>query len=320
MAAAAITPNRKNQLTPRADPEVGRLRIDAAGAQDRLDQRLARTRGVARGHRQRQQVIAQRARLAGDAVGDLGQAPSNCGGRDSRAWPRRGRAPRPAPCCAPTPRPAGPRRSAGKRWPACWICAARVSAWRAWMALARGMCRIELPVCRTTAPYSRTREPRRGPARCSIVRCTPTIVNDGPAPWLRLPAADAARPARRHRRPASACPCCLSGRLPRQRAQQHVEHRRQEEAEDGHADHAGEHRDAHGVAHLGAGAGREHQRQHAHDEGERGHQDRPQPQPARLDRGLAPACARRTPARARTRRSGSRSSPTGRPARSGRSA
>ena len=38
-------------------------------------------------------------------------------------------------------------------------------------------------------------------------------------------------------------------------AQQHVEHRRQEQAEERHAQHAGEHRDAHGVAHLGAGAG-----------------------------------------------------------------
>ena len=54
----------------------------------------------------------------------------------------------------------------------------------------------------------------------------------------------------------------------------------------GDADHAGEHRDAHGVAHLRAGAGRCHQRQHAHHEGQRGHQDRPQPQAARLDRGL----------------------------------
>ena len=38
--------------------------------------------------------------------------------------------------------------------------------------------------------------------------------------------------------------------------------------------------------HLGAGALGEHQRHHAEDEGERGHQDRPQPQPAGLDRRL----------------------------------
>ena len=36
----------------------------------------------------------------------------------------------------------------------------------------------------------------------------------------------------------------------------------------------------------------DHQRHDAEDEGERGHQDRPQPQPARLQRGLAPRQAR----------------------------
>ena len=66
-------------------------------------------------------------------------------------------------------------------------------------------------------------------------------------------------------------------------AQQHVEHRREEDAERRDADHAGEHRDAHGVTHLRAGADRCYQRHHAHDEGNRRHQDRPQPQAAGLD-------------------------------------
>ena len=35
-----------------------------------------------------------------------------------------------------------------------------------------------------------------------------------------------------------------------------------------------------------AGAGGEDQRQHAEDEGDRGHQDRPQPEPRRLNRGV----------------------------------
>ncbi len=51
---------------------------------------------------------------------------------------------------------------------------------------------------------------------------------------------------------------------------------------DGHAQHAAEYGDAQRSAHFRAGAGGEHQRQHAEDEGERGHQDRPQPQPRRF--------------------------------------
>src|SRR3546814_9271355 len=50
-----------------------------------------------------------------------------------------------------------------------------------------------------------------------------------------------------------------------------------------HADHAGEHRDAHRLAHFRAGAGCHHQRQHAEDERERSHQDWPQPQTARSE-------------------------------------
>src|SRR5580700_9379174 len=66
----------------------------------------------------------------------------------------------------------------------------------------------------------------------------------------------------------------------------HVKHRREHQAERGDADHAGEHRGAERLAQFGAGADRPDQRRDAEDEGERGHQDRPQPQPRRLDRGL----------------------------------
>ena len=64
----------------------------------------------------------------------------------------------------------------------------------------------------------------------------------------------------------------------------HVEHRREDQAEEGDAEHAGEHRHAHGVPHLGAGAAGEHQRHHAHDERERGHEDRAEPDAAGLER------------------------------------
>ncbi|KWT85151.1 hypothetical protein APY03_3954 [Variovorax sp. WDL1] len=72
----------------------------------------------------------------------------------------------------------------------------------------------------------------------------------------------------------------------REPAQRHIEHRRQEQAERSHADHPGEHRHAHGRAHLGAGTRGQHQRQHTHDECKRGHQDRAQAQPARFHGGL----------------------------------
>ena len=65
------------------------------------------------------------------------------------------------------------------------------------------------------------------------------------------------------------------------------EHRRQEDAEQRHAEHAAEDGRAQRPPHLGAGPVRDHQRHHAEDEGERGHHDRPQPQPARLQRRLA---------------------------------
>ena len=67
------------------------------------------------------------------------------------------------------------------------------------------------------------------------------------------------------------------------------EHRRQEDAEERHAEHSCEDRRAQRSTHLGAGTFSDHQRQHAEDEGERRHHDRPQPQPASLDGGLATA-------------------------------
>src|SRR5712692_10237554 len=71
----------------------------------------------------------------------------------------------------------------------------------------------------------------------------------------------------------------------RRAPENHVEHRRQEEAEERDAEHAAEHRRAERLAHLGAGSGRARERQHAQDERERGHQDRPEAQAARLDGG-----------------------------------
>ena len=60
------------------------------------------------------------------------------------------------------------------------------------------------------------------------------------------------------------------------------EHRRQEDAEQRHAEHAAEHRRPQRAPHLGPGPRGDDQRHDAQDEGERGHQDRPQPQPRRL--------------------------------------
>ena len=98
------------------------------------------------------------------------------------------------------------------------------------------------------------------------------------------------------------------------------EHRRQEDAEQRHAQHAAEHRRAQRAAHLRPGPGGEHQRHHAEDEGERGHQDRPQPQPGRLLRRLEAATGLPGAIAWRTRRSGWRSCTPGRPAPPGRSA
>jgi len=74
-----------------------------------------------------------------------------------------------------------------------------------------------------------------------------------------------------------------------QHPKQDIEDRREEQAENSHADHPGEHRNAHHPAHLRAGAGGQHQRHHAHDEGHRCHQDRAQPQIGWLQWPLEPA-------------------------------
>ena len=66
----------------------------------------------------------------------------------------------------------------------------------------------------------------------------------------------------------------------------HVEHRREHEAEQRHADHAEQHGGAQRLAHLVSRPLGEGQRDHAEDEGEGGHQDGPQPRARRLLRGL----------------------------------
>jgi hypothetical protein len=77
----------------------------------------------------------------------------------------------------------------------------------------------------------------------------------------------------------------------RQLAQADVEDRRQQQSEQGYAEHAREHCDARGRTHLGAGAAREHERNRAGDERDRGHHDGPESQAAGLERGLDDAFA-----------------------------
>ena len=64
-----------------------------------------------------------------------------------------------------------------------------------------------------------------------------------------------------------------------------VEHRRKEETEAGHAEHAEEDGGAERLAHFGTGAAAENQRKNAENEGEGGHQDRAQAEAAGFDRG-----------------------------------
>ena len=70
-----------------------------------------------------------------------------------------------------------------------------------------------------------------------------------------------------------------------------VEDRREDQAEDGDAEHAEDHRGAQRLAHLRARPDRDGQRDHAEDEGEAGHQDRPQARAGGLDGGLEPVHA-----------------------------
>src|SRR5881409_2673103 len=93
------------------------------------------------------------------------------------------------------------------------------------------------------------------------------------------------RPGRQARRLALGYLLAHDGAPGRRAPENHVEHGRQEEAEERDAEHAAEHRRSERLAHLGAGSGRARERQHAQDERERGHQDRPEAEPARLDGG-----------------------------------
>src|SRR5437870_7755939 len=105
-------------------------------------------------------------------------------------------------------------------------------------------------------------------------------------PRPRLPTPELSGRLRRHaRRLALRRPLASDNPRGPRAPENHVEHGRQEKAEERHAEHAAEHRRAERLAHLGAGSGRARQRQHAQDERERGHQDRPEAEPARLDGG-----------------------------------
>ena len=70
---------------------------------------------------------------------------------------------------------------------------------------------------------------------------------------------------------------------PPQFHQHHVEHGREQQSENRHADHAGEDRDAHRLTHLGTRTLGSDQRENARDESDGGHQDRTQTQTARLN-------------------------------------
>src|ERR1700726_368721 len=70
-----------------------------------------------------------------------------------------------------------------------------------------------------------------------------------------------------------------------------IEDRRENQSEGGHPDHAEEHRRAQRLPQLRTGADRPDQRRDAENERERGHQDRAEPQPGRLDCGGPAALA-----------------------------
>src|SRR6185437_4934930 len=91
------------------------------------------------------------------------------------------------------------------------------------------------------------------------------------------------------RRAGAAGAAPLGGGPPRAEQASHdgVEDRRENETEKSDAEHAGKHRRAQRLPHLGAGAAGDHQRHDAEDEGEGRHQDRPQPRARRLRRRLA---------------------------------
>ena len=78
----------------------------------------------------------------------------------------------------------------------------------------------------------------------------------------------------------------LAAHLVAQRLHHEVEPRDDEDAEEGGEGHAAEDRGAEGDTTGGAGAGGEEQRHDTEDERERGHQNRPEPEPCGLPRGL----------------------------------
>ncbi len=77
--------------------------------------------------------------------------------------------------------------------------------------------------------------------------------------------------------------CCLavSGKAP----DQHVEDGSQQQPEERHTEHSGEHGDAQRMTNLGSRTTRHHQGHDAHDEGKRGHEDRAQAQTRGLQHG-----------------------------------
>ena len=170
---------------------------------------------------------------------------------------------------------------------------------------------------------------RRVDSQCPTQR-RPSDGADQTSPGCRQPTCRAASERTRHGRRSDAAERTTERDPPRadRREQPRLaqplddveEHRRQEDAEERHAEHAAEDGGAQRPPHLRPGARGDHQRHHAEDEGERGHQDRPQPQPGRFQRRLERGLALARAVAWRTRRSGSRSCTPARPARPGRSA
>ena len=77
-----------------------------------------------------------------------------------------------------------------------------------------------------------------------------------------------------------------SSQMYRNPAGDYVEHRREDQTESGHADHAGEHRSTKRLAQFGARSHCPDQRRNAENKGKRGHQDRPQSQVCRFNCGI----------------------------------
>src|SRR3954469_6598219 len=104
--------------------------------------------------------------------------------------------------------------------------------------------------------------------------CHTTFTANGQRPWPRMQWFDVRRYQRATLRTTR-----------RDAANEHVEERREDQAEEGDAKHPREHGDAHHVAHLRARATGENERHDAHDECERRHENRTQSDARRLERG-----------------------------------